>query len=160
MENCYFNGWSQVWDWKLGLGCWNFHIILFTKEFTARRSWYDGTNGMSMFFIILNLRFNSSSSQIAKTSIGLLLTKLTVQYIISCTDTLQDCIKIRNLCSYDHGHKSLFNWCVNTCEWYKQHNSMFPQEPLESQNKSCRSFIGRLNESLAVWGDRLPVEAR
>ncbi|KAL1205558.1 Nuclear pore complex protein NUP96 [Cardamine amara subsp. amara] len=38
-------------------------------------------------------------------------------------------------------------------------DTMVQQEPLESQNKSCRSFIGRLNESLAVWGDRLPVEA-
>jgi len=35
-----------------------------------------------------------------------------------------------------------------------------PQEPLDSTNESCRNFVGRLNESLAVWGDRLPVEAR
>ncbi|XP_010472890.1 PREDICTED: nuclear pore complex protein NUP96 isoform X1 [Camelina sativa] len=39
-------------------------------------------------------------------------------------------------------------------------DTMVELEPLESKNESCRSFVGRLNESLAVWGDRLPVEAR
>ncbi|CAL9241313.1 unnamed protein product [Arabidopsis halleri] len=39
-------------------------------------------------------------------------------------------------------------------------DTMVELEPLDSTNESCRSFVGRLNESLAVWGDRLPVEAR
>ncbi|CAN8233511.1 unnamed protein product [Cochlearia groenlandica] len=33
-------------------------------------------------------------------------------------------------------------------------------DSLESRNKSCSSFVGRINEALAVWGDRIPVEAR
>ncbi|CAK9314262.1 unnamed protein product [Citrullus colocynthis] len=33
-------------------------------------------------------------------------------------------------------------------------------DSLESRNVACGEFLGRLNESLAVWGDRLPVEAR
>uniref|UniRef100_A0A1J3FRD3 Nuclear pore complex protein NUP96 n=1 Tax=Noccaea caerulescens TaxID=107243 RepID=A0A1J3FRD3_NOCCA len=39
-------------------------------------------------------------------------------------------------------------------------DTMVELESVESRNESCRSFVGRLNESLAVWGDRLPVEAR
>nr|BAJ34529.1 unnamed protein product [Eutrema halophilum] len=39
-------------------------------------------------------------------------------------------------------------------------DTMAELDSLESRNESCRSFVGRLNESLAVWGDRLPVEAR
>ncbi|KAL5576099.1 hypothetical protein UlMin_017798 [Ulmus minor] len=31
---------------------------------------------------------------------------------------------------------------------------------LESKNVACRNFISQLNESLAVWGSRLPVDAR
>eukprot|EP00267_Zea_mays_P041416 XP_020393305.1 nuclear pore complex protein NUP96-like [Zea mays] len=27
-------------------------------------------------------------------------------------------------------------------------------------SESCRSFFGRLNESLLVWGSKLPVESR
>lgn len=34
------------------------------------------------------------------------------------------------------------------------------QDTLESKNDACRDFFGRLNESLAVWGSRLPVDAR
>ncbi|CAH8353738.1 unnamed protein product [Eruca vesicaria subsp. sativa] len=39
-------------------------------------------------------------------------------------------------------------------------DTMLELDSPESRNESCRSFVGRLNESLAVWGDRLPVEAR
>ncbi|XP_010537895.1 PREDICTED: nuclear pore complex protein NUP96 [Tarenaya hassleriana] len=39
-------------------------------------------------------------------------------------------------------------------------DTMAELDSLESKNESCRSFVGRLNESLAVWGDRLPVEAQ
>ncbi|PWZ40017.1 Nuclear pore complex protein NUP96 [Zea mays] len=31
---------------------------------------------------------------------------------------------------------------------------------LEEMSESCRSFFGRLNESLLVWGSKLPVESR
>ncbi|WVZ55633.1 hypothetical protein U9M48_006271 [Paspalum notatum var. saurae] len=33
-------------------------------------------------------------------------------------------------------------------------------DPLEKKNESCRSFFGRLNDSLLVWGSKLPVESR
>ncbi|GFZ04035.1 similar to SUPPRESSOR OF AUXIN RESISTANCE 3 [Actinidia rufa] len=33
-------------------------------------------------------------------------------------------------------------------------------DTLESKNDACRDFFGRLNKSLAVWGSRLPVDAR
>ncbi|XP_023533339.1 nuclear pore complex protein NUP96 [Cucurbita pepo subsp. pepo] len=33
-------------------------------------------------------------------------------------------------------------------------------DSLESRNAACGEFLGRLNESLAIWGDKLPVEAR
>ncbi|XP_072991843.1 nuclear pore complex protein NUP96 [Typha latifolia] len=33
-------------------------------------------------------------------------------------------------------------------------------DPLEKKNEACRNFISRLNDSLLVWGNRLPVEAR
>ncbi|KAJ0231066.1 Nuclear pore complex protein NUP96 [Hirschfeldia incana] len=39
-------------------------------------------------------------------------------------------------------------------------DTMLELDSPESRNESCRSFVGRLHESLAVWGDRLPVEAR
>jgi hypothetical protein len=34
------------------------------------------------------------------------------------------------------------------------------QDPLEKKNESCRSLFGRLNDSLLVWGNKLPIEAR
>ena len=34
------------------------------------------------------------------------------------------------------------------------------QDSLESKNAACRDFVRQLNESLAVWGGRLPLEAR
>uniref|UniRef100_A0A5B7AC85 Putative nuclear pore complex protein NUP96 isoform X1 n=1 Tax=Davidia involucrata TaxID=16924 RepID=A0A5B7AC85_DAVIN len=39
-------------------------------------------------------------------------------------------------------------------------NTMSEPETLEDKNDACRDFFGRLNESLAVWGNRLPVDAR
>lgn len=33
-------------------------------------------------------------------------------------------------------------------------------DPLEKKNESCRNFFGRLNDSLLVWGSKLPVESR
>ncbi|KAA8541971.1 hypothetical protein F0562_023123 [Nyssa sinensis] len=39
-------------------------------------------------------------------------------------------------------------------------NTMSELETLERKNDACRDFFGRLNESLAVWGNRLPVDSR
>lgn len=33
-------------------------------------------------------------------------------------------------------------------------------DPLETKNESCKSFFIRLNDSLIIWGSKLPVEAR
>lgn len=34
------------------------------------------------------------------------------------------------------------------------------QDPLEKKNEACRNFFSRLNESVLIWGRRLPVDAR
>ncbi|KAF9596069.1 hypothetical protein IFM89_007122 [Coptis chinensis] len=39
-------------------------------------------------------------------------------------------------------------------------NLMSELDSLESRSEACRDFFGRLKESLAVWGSRLPVDAR
>jgi len=41
----------------------------------------------------------------------------------------------------------------------KSYNFLF-QDSLESKNAACQDFVSQLNESLAVWGGRLPVDAR
>uniref|UniRef100_A0A453IW48 Uncharacterized protein n=1 Tax=Aegilops tauschii subsp. strangulata TaxID=200361 RepID=A0A453IW48_AEGTS len=33
-------------------------------------------------------------------------------------------------------------------------------DPLESKNELCKSFFDRLNDSLGIWGSKLPIEAR
>ncbi|VVA91483.1 unnamed protein product [Arabis nemorensis] len=38
--------------------------------------------------------------------------------------------------------------------------ALFPQVSLERHRYTCQSFVGRLNESLAIWDDRLPIQAR
>lgn len=42
----------------------------------------------------------------------------------------------------------------------QEDNSMTELDSLQSKNAACRDFISQLNESLAVWGSRLPVDAR
>ncbi|KAL2972664.1 hypothetical protein AAZX31_14G005900 [Glycine max] len=39
-------------------------------------------------------------------------------------------------------------------------NAMTELDSLESKNAACQDFVSQLNESLAVWGCRLPVDAR
>ncbi|XP_028803122.1 nuclear pore complex protein NUP96 isoform X2 [Neltuma alba] len=39
-------------------------------------------------------------------------------------------------------------------------NSMTELDSLQSKNATCWDFISQLNESLAVWGSRLPADAR
>ncbi|KAJ4965646.1 hypothetical protein NE237_017495 [Protea cynaroides] len=41
-----------------------------------------------------------------------------------------------------------------------QDDAMCDPDSLMRNKASCREFFGRLNESLAVWGSRLPVDAR
>jgi len=47
---------------------------------------------------------------------------------------------------------------LNICKW-KQRYFIF-QDSLLKKNESCKSFFGRLNDSLLVWGSKLPVESR
>lgn len=42
----------------------------------------------------------------------------------------------------------------------QERNAMDDSGSLEEMSESCRSFFGRLNESLLVWGSKLPVESR
>lgn len=42
----------------------------------------------------------------------------------------------------------------------EDNDTMTELDSLESKNIACRNFFSQLNESLAVWGGRLPVEAR
>ncbi|KAK3150615.1 hypothetical protein QOZ80_3AG0235480 [Eleusine coracana subsp. coracana] len=42
----------------------------------------------------------------------------------------------------------------------QEESAMDDSDPLEKKNEACRSFFGRLNDSLLVWGSKLPVEAR
>ncbi|KAL5653408.1 hypothetical protein ACJX0J_038866, partial [Zea mays] len=41
----------------------------------------------------------------------------------------------------------------------QERNAMDDSDSLEEMSESCRSFFGRLNESLLVWGSKLPVES-
>lgn len=42
----------------------------------------------------------------------------------------------------------------------QERNAMDDSDSLEEMSESCRSFFGRLNDSLLVWGSKLPVESR
>uniref|UniRef100_A0A804M1V2 Nuclear pore complex protein NUP96 n=1 Tax=Zea mays TaxID=4577 RepID=A0A804M1V2_MAIZE len=42
----------------------------------------------------------------------------------------------------------------------QERNAMDDSGSLEEMSESCRSFFGRLIESLLVWGSKLPVESR
>ncbi|KAL6867200.1 hypothetical protein ACP4OV_015224 [Aristida adscensionis] len=67
-------------------------------------------------------------------------------------------------------HKSeIADWDLGAgiyIDYYILKNSMQEEstiddaDPLERKNESCRSFFGRLNDSLLVWGSKLPVESR
>ncbi|XVF24688.1 hypothetical protein REPUB_Repub13aG0148800 [Reevesia pubescens] len=43
---------------------------------------------------------------------------------------------------------------------HEDNNTMGELDSLDRKNAACRDFFGRLTESLAVWGGRLPVDAR
>uniref|UniRef100_A0A0D9Z2Q9 Peptidase S59 domain-containing protein n=1 Tax=Oryza glumipatula TaxID=40148 RepID=A0A0D9Z2Q9_9ORYZ len=42
----------------------------------------------------------------------------------------------------------------------QEESTMDDPDQLEKKNESCSTFFGRLNDSLIVWGSKLPVEAR
>ncbi|KAJ0988358.1 hypothetical protein J5N97_006714 [Dioscorea zingiberensis] len=42
----------------------------------------------------------------------------------------------------------------------QEENMTDEPDPLEKRSEACRNFFSRLNESLLVWGSRLPVDAR
>ncbi|PAN51343.1 hypothetical protein PAHAL_9G587000 [Panicum hallii] len=42
----------------------------------------------------------------------------------------------------------------------QEESAMDDSDPLSKKNESCKSFFGRLNDSLLVWGSKLPVESR
>ncbi|KAF7841563.1 nuclear pore complex protein NUP96 [Senna tora] len=42
----------------------------------------------------------------------------------------------------------------------QEDNSMTEMDSLQNKNSGCQDFISQLNESLAVWGSRLPIDAR
>lgn len=55
-------------------------------------------------------------------------------------------LNIRTLLSF------LFN-CLKSCNFHFQ-------DSLQSKSAACQEFVSQLNESLAFWGCRLPVDAR
>jgi len=42
----------------------------------------------------------------------------------------------------------------------QEESAMDDSDSLLKKNESCKSFFGRLNDSLLVWGSKLPVESR
>ncbi|KAM7253943.1 hypothetical protein ACFE04_031625 [Oxalis oulophora] len=42
----------------------------------------------------------------------------------------------------------------------EDNNTMSELDSLENKNTACMDFLSHLNESLAVWGNRLPIDAR
>ncbi|XP_077249971.1 SUPPRESSOR OF AUXIN RESISTANCE 3 [Tasmannia lanceolata] len=42
----------------------------------------------------------------------------------------------------------------------QEENAMSEQDSLEKKNDTCKKFFSRLNESLSVWGNKFPVDAR
>jgi len=42
----------------------------------------------------------------------------------------------------------------------QEESAMADSDSLLKKNESCKSFFGRLNDSLLVWGSKLPVESR
>ncbi|CAN6313894.1 unnamed protein product [Urochloa humidicola] len=48
----------------------------------------------------------------------------------------------------------------NLKDLMQEESAMDDLDPLEKKNESCKSFFGRLNDSLLVWGSKLPVESR
>ncbi|XP_057440875.1 nuclear pore complex protein NUP96 isoform X2 [Lotus japonicus] len=79
--------------------------------------------------------------------------------------------EIWRIATYMEDHKSeIENWELGAgiyISFYLMRNSlqgdadaMTEMDSLQSKNAACQSFVSQLNESLAVWGVRLPVDAR
>ncbi|CAL5375554.1 unnamed protein product [Camellia sinensis] len=61
---------------------------------------------------------------------------------------------------WDLGAGIYISFYVLRSSLQEDNDTMGEMDTLESKNDACRDFFGRLNESLAVWGSRLPVGAR
>ncbi|XP_057480539.1 nuclear pore complex protein NUP96 [Actinidia eriantha] len=61
---------------------------------------------------------------------------------------------------WDLGAGIYISFYVLRSSLQEDNNTISEMDTLESKNDACRDFFGRLNKSLAVWGSRLPVDAR
>ncbi|KAI8544227.1 hypothetical protein RHMOL_Rhmol08G0279500 [Rhododendron molle] len=61
---------------------------------------------------------------------------------------------------WDLGAGIYISFYVLRSSLQEDNDTMSEMDTLESKNDACRDFFGRLNESLAIWGSRLPVDAR
>ncbi|XP_021298218.1 nuclear pore complex protein NUP96 isoform X1 [Herrania umbratica] len=62
--------------------------------------------------------------------------------------------------NWDLGAGIYISFYVVRSSLQEDNNTMGEQDSLDSKNAACRDFLGRLHESFAVWGGRLPVDAR
>ncbi|KAK8618993.1 hypothetical protein V6N13_132963 [Hibiscus sabdariffa] len=62
--------------------------------------------------------------------------------------------------NWDLGAGIYISFYVLRSSFQEDNNTMAELDSLDSKNAACRDFLGQLNESLAVWGGRLHVDAR
>ncbi|OAY52713.1 nuclear pore complex protein NUP96 [Manihot esculenta] len=62
--------------------------------------------------------------------------------------------------NWDLGAGIYISFYLIRSSFQENDNTMSELDSLESKNSTCRDFLGHLNESLAVFGDRLPIDAR
>lgn len=62
--------------------------------------------------------------------------------------------------NWDLGAGIYISFYVLRSSLQEDNNAMGELDTLDSKNAASRDFLGRLNESLPVWGGRLPVDAR
>uniref|UniRef100_A0A2P2PI25 Uncharacterized protein MANES_04G104700 n=1 Tax=Rhizophora mucronata TaxID=61149 RepID=A0A2P2PI25_RHIMU len=62
--------------------------------------------------------------------------------------------------NWDLGGGIYISFYLIRSSFQEDRNTISELESLESKNSACSEFLGHLNESLAVLGDRLPVDGR
>ncbi|KAK8525109.1 hypothetical protein V6N12_029951 [Hibiscus sabdariffa] len=62
--------------------------------------------------------------------------------------------------NWDLGAGIYISFYVLRSSLQEDNNTMVELDSLDGKNAACRDFLGRLNESSAVWGGRLHVDAR
>ncbi|XP_022714749.1 nuclear pore complex protein NUP96-like isoform X2 [Durio zibethinus] len=62
--------------------------------------------------------------------------------------------------NWDLGAGIYISFYVLRSSLQEDNSTMGELDSLDSKNAACRDFLGRLNESLAIWGGRLPVDSR